>query len=401
VNGRDDRSSQEARRAKQQEKIMNRLNNGPRNKIPALRTLLCQALFRRGLFFVALACLSLSPEARAVCQEGCLSEGNTVLGEDALISLTIGVANTATGDLALKYTTTGNDNTATGYAALLNNTSGDQNTATGRQALGSNTTGSNNTASGDGALFNNTSGDDNTASGVDALLSNTTGANNTASGTSALQSNTIGSNNTALGDFAGANLTIGSNNIDIGNAGVAGEANAIRIGAAGTQTATFIAGISGATVARGVAVVIDADGHLGVKHSSARFKEAIKPMDNASEAILSLQPVTFRYKHDLDPDGIPQFGLVAEQVEKINPDLVARDQEGKPYTVRYDAVNAMLLNEFLKEHRKVQELEATVAQQRKGMDVVTAQLNEQAAQIQKVSAQVEMSKPAPRTVLNP
>ena len=158
-----------------------------------------------------------------------------------------------------------------------------------------------------------------------------------------------------MGVVAGFNLTTGDNNIDIGNGGVAGEAGIIRIGTAGTQTATFIAGIREAPLAHGaaVAVGITADGQLGVRASSARFKEAIKPMDKASEAIFSLQPVTFRYKKELDPQALPQFGLVAEQVAKVNPDLVARDAEGKPFTVRYEEVNAMLLNEFLKEHRKV------------------------------------------------
>jgi Chaperone of endosialidase len=139
----------------------------------------------------------------------------------------------------------------------------------------------------------------------------------------------------------------------------------IRIGTVGTQNATFIAGIFGDTVAKGVGVIVGPDGQLGTIISSARFKEAIKPMDQASEAILALQPVTFRYKRELDPEGIPQFGLVAEHVEKVNPDLVARDDQGKVNTVRYEAVNAMLLNEFLKEHRKVQELEAAIAQQQK------------------------------------
>jgi trimeric autotransporter adhesin len=147
------------------------------------------------------------------------------------------------------------------------------------------------------------------------------------------------------------------------------------------------------TVSGGVGVIIDTDGHLGTVVSSARFKDKIKPMDKASEAILALKPVTFRYKHELDPDGIPQFGLVAEQVEKVNPDLVARDAEGKPYTVRYEAVNAMLLNEFLKEHRKVEELEVTAAKQQKQIEALTAGL-------QKVSAQVEMSKSASQMVLN-
>src|SRR5207302_4140548 len=170
---------------------------------------------------------------------------------------------------------------------------------------------------------------------------------------------------------------------------VAGESNTIRIGRVGTHTNTFIAGISGVTVAGGVGVIVDSNGHLGTVVSSIRFKDAIKPMDKASEAILALKPVTFHYKKELDPKAIPQFGLVAEDVAKVNPDLVARDADGKPYTVRYDAVNAMLLNEFLKEHRMVQDLKSTVAQQQKDfqatVEQVTKRLDEQASQMQKVS----------------
>jgi Chaperone of endosialidase len=201
-------------------------------------------------------------------------------------------------------------------------------------------------------------------------LNNTTGNNNTASGVNALKNNTTGSRNIALGAGAGLNLTTGSNNIDIGNVGLAGEANKIRIGKIGTQTATFVAGIRGATLASGVAVIVGSNGQLGTITSSARFKEAIKPMDTASEAILALQPVTFRYKHELDPDGIPQFELVAEQVEKVNPDLVVRDEGGKVDTVRYDAVNAMLLNEFLKAHRQLQEQQTMIERQRKQIEAL-------------------------------
>jgi hypothetical protein len=185
---------------------------------------------------------------------------------------------------------------------------------------------------------------------------------------------------------------MGSNNIDIGNAGVGGESATIRIGTAGTQTATFIAGISGVAVT-GDPVVVNSNGRLGVTVSSARFKEAIKPMDKTSEAIFALNPVTFRYKKEIDAQRTLQFGLVAEDVEKINPDLVVRDAEGKVYTVRYEAVNAMLLNEFLKEHGTVQEQGATIARQQKQIEALTAGL-------QKVSAQLELSKPAPQTVLN-
>ena len=193
---------------------------------------------------------------------------------------------------------------------------------------------------------------------------------------------------------AGINLTTGSNNIDIGNVGVAGDANMIRIGKQGAQTRTFVAGIFGSTVASGVGVIVNSSGQLGTVLSSERFKEAIKPMEKASEAILALKPVTFRYKKELDPDDAPQFGLVAEQVEKVNPDLVARDEEGKPYTVRYEAVNAMLLNEFLKEHQKVQRLEAAAEKQQKQIEALTAT-------VQKVSDQIALDKPAPQLVTNP
>ena len=258
----------------------------------------------------------------------------------------------------------------------------------------SNTTGRSNTATGGSALYNNTTANNNTADGFEALFHNTTGAKNTAIGQHALFNSNTGSSNIALGANAGGNLTIGSNNIDIGSAGVNSESNTIRIGTA--QTRTFIKGISGAVVA-GAQVVVNAGGQLGVAASSARFKTEIKPMNKASEAILSLKPVTFRYKKELDAQGTPQFGLVAEDVANVNPNLVVRDAEGKIYTVRYDAVNAMLLNEFLKEHSKVEKLEATVAKQHKDFETALADLK---GQIQKVSAQLQLNKPAPQTVLN-
>src|SRR6266480_2049952 len=293
-------------------------------------------ILSQAILIFALAYFALSPTARAVCQEGC---GGSLL------------SNTFLGDNALINNTSGFNNTAMGFDALFSNTTGVNNTATGLDALGSNTAGTENTANGFFALGNST-GNFNTANGYQALYSNITGLNNTAEGWEALFNNT-GSNNIALGDSAGSDLTTGSNNIDIGAKGAAGESNTIRIGKKGTQTTTRIAGISGATVAGGVGVIIDTNGKLGTVVSSERFKDNVQPMDRASEAILALHPVTFCYKHELDPEGIPQFGLVAEQVEKVNPDLVARDEQGKPYTVRYEAVNAMLLNEFLKEHRKV------------------------------------------------
>jgi hypothetical protein len=317
----------------------------------------------------ALACFALAPQARAVCQEGCdTSNANTFLGDDALVN-----------------NTTGNNNSAIGAGALSSNTTGNNNSAIGAGALSSNTTGNGNTANGIGALISNTAGNDNTANGIGALVSNTTGRNNIA----------IGSN-------AGSNLTTGNNNIDIFDRGVAGEANTIRIGKQGIQRSTFIGAISGATVPTGVAVIVDTNGHLGTTTSSARFKEAIKPMDKASEAILSLKPVTFRYKHELDPNAILQFGLVAEQVEKVNPDLVACDADGKPYTVRYEAVNAMLLNEFLKEHRKVAEQEVTIMQLKAELQATATRQQKQieslTSGLQKVNAQLEASKPEQQMV---
>jgi Chaperone of endosialidase len=375
---------------------------------------------------LTLAYFALSPQARGLCQEFCndnlantflgtsaganntTGNNNTAVGFFALNSNTTGYDNTANGAFALEFNTTGFSNTANGDTALLNNTTGNVNTATGVNALFYNTTGSYNTAIGFAALVVNDAGSANTANGAYALYSNeignyntatgqgslfsNTGSNNTAYGSNALFYNTTGNSNIALGDSAGINLTTGTNNIDIGNKGKAGEVNKIRIGTTGIQKATFIAGISGVTVPSGVGVIINTDGKLGTVVSSQRFKDAIKPMDKASEAVLLLQPITFRYKHELDPEGIPQFGLLAEEVEKVNPDLVARDREGKPYSVRYEAVNAMLLNEFLKEHRKNEKQEATIVRLEKQVEALTAGL-------QKVSAQLEVSKTAPHAVV--
>ena len=223
---------------------------------------------------------------------------------------------------------------------------------------GTNISGRFNTAIGSGALSSSSTGDSNTAVGNSALVSST-GDFNTAVGNTALAGNTTGSHNTALGWSAGSDLTAGDENINIGFgvSGVAGESNTIRIGNS-RNTATFIRGISGATAAGGAGVFVNLSGHLGTLTSSARFKDEIKPMGNASEAILALRPVSFRYKKDIDPQGIPQFGLVAEEVEKVNPDLVIREADGRPQTVRYEQVNAMLLNEFLKEHKTVNELKS-------------------------------------------
>ena len=331
---------------------------------------------------------------------------NTATGANALFNNTMGGSNTANGIQALFSNTTGGSNTANGKAALFLNTTGDLNTATGSEALRFNTTGFRNTANGGGALYRNTTGAFNTANGFDALSNNTTGIKNTAEGFRALYSNT-GSNNIGLGYTAGLNLTTGSNNIDIGNVGVAAEASTTRIGTVGSQTKTFIAGIRGVATANAnaVPVVIDSAGQLGTVSSSRRFKNEIKPMEQTSEAILGLKPVTFHYKSD--SANTPQFGLIAEEVAAVNPDLVVRDDNGQIYTVRYEAVNAMLLNEFLKEHRKVEEQDrqlqkqaATIGELKSAVVEEQTQIKTLASGLEKVSVQLELNKPAPQMVGN-
>jgi Chaperone of endosialidase len=309
----------------------------------------------------------------------------------------VGSFNTAIGAGTL-LANTGDQNTATGAGALLSNTSGIQNTANGAFALLSNTTASGNTATGWNALAGNTGGFSNTANGLNALTNNTTGTGNTGIGQTALSNNTTGSSNTALGIGAGQGVSTAFSVIAIG---VSGD---------NVNNSCFIGNIRGATtaVADAIPVVIDSHHQLGTTSSSRRFKKEIKAMAKTSEAILALKPVTFHYKSD--NTNRPEFGLIAEEVAKVNPDLVVRDGNGEIYTVRYDAVNAMLLNEFLKEHRRIQQQESTIGQlksamaqqrndfeaaivqQQKTTEALVARLNEQEARIQKVSAQVEMRK---------
>jgi len=298
---------------------------------------------------LALGCFALCPMAQAVSPppDGAYPGGNTAEGTGALRDLTTGEANTAVGNFSLTLNTEGNSNTGVGSSALRNNTSGTENTALGA-----------------GALNRNQDGFDNTAVGVQALFSNTTGDEN------------IG-----VGVGAGFNVTTASNVICIGSDG------------ANVDNTTWIDNIFNTRTQSAITapVVVSNTGQLGTVASSERFKKDIATMNQASEAILSLRPVTFHYK--TDTKGTPQFGLIAEEVAKVNPALVLPDKEGKPYTVRYDQVNAMLLNEFLKEHRKVEELEANAARQQKQIEALTAV-------VQKVSAQVEMNRPAPQTVIN-
>ncbi len=394
--------------------------------------------------------IGLLPRAQATDLDPVLPAGNTADGFGVLISLTSGIGNSAFGFRALNFLTTGNgnaaagflalsrdldgnsntatgtfslatnqsgeQNTATGYGALflndiggtgngsrnsafgnralLSNTDGFNNSALGSSALASNTTGQNNTATGLGALQLNTTGNLNTADGAAALFNNTTGSNNTASGGAALGSNSTGNNNTALGAGAGAAVTTANDVICIG----------YNVAGADVSNSCFIGNIRGVTTGNGdaIPVLIDSAGQLGTASSSRRFKKEIKPMDESSEAILALKPVTFHYKSATT--NRPQFGLIAEDVAEVDPDLVVRDKNGEIYTVRYDAVNAMLLNEFLKEHRKVEEQQATITQLKENFQYQMAEQQQQikalASGLEKVSAQLEVSKPAPQTALN-
>jgi hypothetical protein len=349
---------------------------------------------------------------------------NMALGFRALFMNT-GSRNSGVGAAALRNNTTASDNTAIGSTAMRENTIGETNTAIGSAALTLNTTTSSNVAVGDSALgdFNGTTATDgaNTALGSIALNALTSGQENVAVGRRAHEFATSGSNNTIVGWRAGDGLTTGDGNTFLGSQAGANEgptvSDVICLGSPGdtnggqtTPNRCYIGNIVGVTTggpAPSVPVIIDQDGQLGTVVSSARFKKDIKPMDQTSEAILKLKPVTFHYKNKDKNDATPEFGLIAEDVEQVNRDLVVYGKDGKVLSVRYDAVDVMLLNEFLKEHKKVEvqqasiaDLKSTVALQQKEMRVLTAQLKEQAAQIQKVSAQLEASKPAPKVVAN-
>ena len=377
-----------------------------RNRTPA--SPLRRALL---LMLTLLACLALLSTVQAVSPppDGGYGGNNTAEGTDALFHLTTGVWNSAIGYRALYRDTTGIRNTALGFQALYN-TNGPFNVS-----------GLDNVAVGANALFNNTTGSRNVAIGAFALYANTTGSNNVAIGDRALWQLNGANGITAIGD----SFYSDPNSVEIGrrpdcdtdispNASI--HAHAIFIGDppeffgsapgscidhSGTQSvhivvdefagAVFVAGVNNHPIV-GSPIAIDTNGKLGVQASSVHFKKDIKPMDKVSEAILALKPVTFNYKQEIDPTRTAQFGLVAEDVEKANPDLVVHDKEGKPFSVRYDAVNAMLLNEFLKEHGKVEELESTVAK-------LAAHIKEQDAKMQKISEQLE-ARTAPRVVAN-
>jgi hypothetical protein len=318
---------------------------------------------------------------------------NTATGDYALQNNSTGAQNTATGRCALENNTSGAENTANGYATLNFNTTGYANTASGSFALNANTTGYSNVADGShalnlntvgysdsatgrAALYSNTSGSQNTADGYYALYFNTTGSHNTAIGNRALNYTTTGEYNTALGHEAGYNVTTGSYNIEIGNKGDGADTGTIRLGTQDTQKQAFVAGIFGATVTGGSAVYVAANGQLGTLTSSAKYKKNIRDMGDASDALLALRPVTFQYKPEIDPSGARQFGLVAEEVEKVSPDLVVHDANHQIYSVRYEAVNAMLLNEFQKQHETIAAQEKTIAEQQKLLQDLAARVAE-------------------------
>lgn len=331
--------------------------------------------------------------------------GNTALGWYSLFANNSGSYNTGVGAGALLFNTTAEQNTATGVAALFNHSTGNGNTANGSLALFSDVSGQLNTAIGAGALFSNvggpfpgsfntavgasalynSTGGDNNALGAQALQTNTTGNDNIAIGVSSLGANTIGSNNIAIGTFAGLQQTTGSNNIYIGYN---------LQGSATENDACYIKSIFGQTASGGSAVFIDANHKLGTLTSSKRFKDNIKPVGTASQALFALHPVTFHYKKEIDPAGILQFGLVAEEVEKVNPDLVVRDKDGKPYSVRYDQVNSMLLNEFLKEHKRVEEEQAMIVELKSEMNALAATVQEQALELREVKTQMRINNSA-------
>jgi uncharacterized coiled-coil protein SlyX len=385
---------------------------------------------------IGIACFGLLPQMQAAPQvvpapdgcypgfttaEGCLAlqnlttgAGNTGVGYRSLFSagasnfntgvgagtlvLNTADSNTAVGAVAMLLNTTGTKNTAVGTAALVYNDSGIENVAVGFQALFQNTTiggnaGAFNTAVGTLALQNNTTGVFNTAVGDDVLNMNTTTHDNTAVGAGAM-ANSSGSNNTAVGRQAGISSGTGSNNVYLG---------ANMTGVSGENDHTYIRNINTTSVngmGTDTVTVNLTTGLLGHLSSSRRYKEDIKPMDKTSEALYMLNPVTYRFKKDVDPSQSLDYGLVAEEVAKVDPNLAIRDRNGQIESVRYSAINAMLLNEFLKEHRKNEEQEKTIAELNSGMTALAATVKEQAAQIQKVSAQLEASRPSPQVVNN-
>jgi trimeric autotransporter adhesin len=313
---------------------------------------------------------------------------NAAFGASALVGNTTGGLNAAFGTSALQANSTGGSNSAFGADSLFTNTIGFNNSAFGSSALFANTSGGGNAAFGTDALDNNTMGGSNSAFGINALFANTTGSQNSAFGTGTLQSLTSGNGNIAIGIASGSSLTTGSSNIYIGNFGAASESNTIRIGTVGTQAAAFMAGISGATSASGVAVLVNSSGQLGTTTSSRRFKDDIADMAAESDLLMKLRPVAFYYKPELDPTHTRQYGLVAEEVAQVTPQLVVFDKDGVPQTVRYHFVNAMLLNEVQKQRQLIEEHQRANEAQQSTIALQQAEIQDLAARLAKLEALV-------------
>jgi hypothetical protein len=374
------------------------------------------------LLALMVACFGLLPQVQAVnpAPDGCYGNFTTAEGCNALAGLGAGAGNTGVGWYALfsagdsSFSTgvgggalalnNADSNTAVGAAALLLNTSGLENVAVGTDALvfngsGSadsavgafalfNNIGTSNTAIGDRALFTNSSGDSNTAVGHAALMGNSTGHSNIAIGYQALISNDTGSGNIGIGSAAGNNVVTANGVICIGN--VAG---------ADVDNRTYIANIPATTVSGGGTDTVTVNlstGLLGHLSSSRRYKEEVQPMNKASETLYRLKPVTYRFKKEIDATQSLDYGLVAEEVAEVDPNLAIRDGKGQIESVRYTAINAMLLNEFLKEHKKVEQLEKQVATLTAGLQKVSVQL----ATASRSEGGLALTKPAPQTVLN-
>ena len=323
-----------------------------------------------------------------------LNNGNTAFGFECLFSNMTGTFNTAIGAAALALNTMGSNNTASGEDALESNTTGGSNTATGAIALGNNVSGSDNTATGDNALGLNKTGSENTAIGMNALDTEQAASMNTAIGAQALDI-TTGNSNIGIGFAAGNSLTTGSNNIDIGNAGVAAEANTIRIGTQGTQTETFIAGIFGTPkIKKACGVVVQSTGQLGCVKSSVRYKRDVRDMGDASDKLMKLRPVIFQYKED--SDGIKQYGLIAEEVEKVYPELVIDGADGKAEAVEYQVLPAMLLNEVQKQARQLVQKDAQIASMQRQIEALRkkdAEIDGLAGRLDALERQARASRP--------
>lgn len=379
---------------------------------------------RKTIILSVLACFVLLPQLRAAPDTftnsntwdgfNALFSGRasnsfcTANGWESMILVTTSIGNTGYGAASLALNTTGGPNTAVGAGALTFNTTGSDNNAVGAFALYNHDNGSFNNAFGREALFNHVSGGQNNAFGDLALL-NCTGSFNSAFGDDALDSVTTGSENVGVGDEACNTCTTGHDNVAIGHNALNGTitaSNNIAIGVPATgpfanlSFTAFIGSIHGlptSNAASTLPVLIDSNNVLGTSASSRRFKHDIQPIDKVSEALYALKPISFIYNNDESQTRL--YGLVAEDVAQVNTSLVAY-LGGKVFTVKYDQVNILLLNEFLKEHKKVEEQQASIRELKSEMQTMVAQLKEQAAQIQQVSAQLQVSKPAPQVVVN-